>query len=169
MALLTGLVGGAAAVALTWVAERTLKAARVDAGGWQRLRASWMLHGIFVAAVVFTAFWVFAWNLGSSRPDAAGQNLSAIVLVIASACSAIYIGWIAYGRRISWKDSELRVRSLLGREMARSIPDVTSVRRRDLQSDYLVTFRNGPPLAFSAYLHGSDELAKTLAQRVPDA
>lgn len=114
-AVISGLVGGAVAVALLAVARGNQRSGSLGADGWRLLRAGWLLHGTFVACVAFAALIaVFLLSGGSSRADSEAQNLYAVALGLGFGLAALYVGWTTYGRTIAWKDHELRVRTIFG-------------------------------------------------------
>ena len=168
-AVISGLSGGAVAVALAAAAERGQGLARRGADGWRALRPSWFAHVAFVGCAAITALIAhFLLKGGSTRPDAHTQNLYALGLAIAFGFGAVYVGWTVYGRVIAWKDDELRVRTVLGRETVQPIANVGSLKKSDALGEYRIRFLDGSTLRFSAYLHGAHELAQRLLQRADE-
>jgi len=162
-ALISGLVGGLVATALVTIAQRRQRSARLTADGWRALRPGWLLHGTFVGCLVLSGLTAYVLlSGGSPRSDAETQNLSAFALAIGFGCGTLYIASTVYGRTIAWKDNQLRVRSLAGRETSWLISDVRSVEKRDFLGDFRIGFKDGSTLTFSTYLTGAQELVELL-------
>jgi hypothetical protein len=165
-AVVTGLIGAVAAVAVVMLAERTQKPAIMRSGGWTALRPSWLLHGCMILCIGFGALMIyFLLSGGSSRPDASTQNMFALMLLAVAAAGAVYGGWTSYGRKIMWKGNELRIRSPLGREVLQRLSDVVEVTKSETRGEYRVTFRDGSKFWFSAHMHGANDLVARLPQR----
>ena len=166
-AIISGLIGATAAAALAIISERRQRSARIGADGWRVLRPSGMMHLGFVLSVLFAVLVaVFLWTGGSARSDAATQNLSALGIGVFFGLGAGYMWWLNYGRLIAWKENDLRVRSVFGREVVRQISDVEDVIKREGIGDFKVRFRDNSTLIFSAYSHGAKELAQRLDKDV---
>jgi hypothetical protein len=165
-AVVSGLIGAVAALALGALAERTQRSAKRLLDGWHALRPSWLVHGCMVLCIGFVGLIsYFLLRGGSSRPDATTQNLVASLLLAGAAWGAIYVGWTSYFRTIMWKGNELRVRTIIGREIVQRFSDVTKVTSRDMRGEYCVTFRDGSRLCFSEYMHGAKDLTVRLPKR----
>ena len=162
-AVISGLVGGAVAVALAAVAQRNQRSARTSADGWRVLRPSWFLHGTFLGCAAFAALIAyFLLSGGSSRADANTQNFYAVILGVGFGLCALYVGWTTYGRAIAWNDNQLRVRTIFGSEFVRPFSDVAAIKKREARGDYRIEFLDRTALVFSAYLHGAQEMVEHL-------
>jgi hypothetical protein len=164
--MLSGLFGAAVAAALAAIASRRQKPASWRHGGWKALRPGWFSKLEIAGCAAFASFMVwFLATGGSTRPDAATQNLVGVLLLCACLAGAAWAGWAAYGRTIMWRGDELRVRTVFGRESVRRISDVKDVTESDVRGDYRVTFRDGSTLRFATHFHGSRELVTRLKRR----
>lgn len=165
-AVVSGLIGAVAVVALVTLAERTQKSARSRSDGWKALQPSWLIHGCMVLCIGFGALMAYFFlSGGSSLPDAPTQNMFALLLLAMAAAGAIYGGWTSYGRRITWKANELRIRSPLGGEVIQRISDVVEVTKSEMRGEYRMIFRDGSRFWFSAHMHGANDLLARLPRR----
>lgn len=165
--IISGLIGGAAAVALIVYARRTQLRATISHDGTRRLRAGWLMHMIFAISLVFTGLMVcFFVGGGSSLADADTRNIAAAFIGFASAACAASVGWSAYGRIISWTNTILCVVDIFGRQSRYSINSVQSIEECTVSGEYSLVFNDGSRVRFSTYLHGSDQLASFIAQRL---
>ena len=162
-AIISGLIGGAAAAVLASWAEKGRRKARKDEHGWRSLHPGWLLHGTFVgcfALVAFISFFLF--NGGSARSDAETQNLYALGLLIAFAVGLLYVAWITYGRTVAWLGGKIKTVDLFGRERHYRLCDIDRISETLSGSDYVIRFTDGSRLKFSKYMHGVPELLRHL-------
>lgn len=167
-AVVSGLIGGFVAAALVALARRRRTAARLDADGWRTLRPGWMINLAFILSAALAAFCFYVWMfVGSSRPDADKQMMICLLLGVGFALGAVGAGWAGYGRRISWKGDELRIRRLGGGEIVQRFADIAGVTKKDALGEYHIDFRDGSRLRLSTYFRGVEELAETLRGEAP--
>lgn len=156
---ITGLIGGAIAAVLCSLALRKQRAAEISSDGWNTLRPSFLLHGIFVLGFALTSLFAYiSLRGGSSLPDAETQNLSLAVLLTAFAVMTIYIWWTTYAQTIAWKGQVLRVRRAFGKERHWHFTEIGSIKESDFRGDCRIRFNDGSGIIFSSYLHGSKQL-----------
>ncbi len=161
--LLSGLVGAIIACALVTLAERRQRAGFRGAEGWTMLRSGWLIKfAILLCAVLTALIGYFFWSGGSTRGDAATQNLYALSLLLAFAAGTVYLLWTSYARTIAWKGDELRIRRAFAGEMVQRLSHVTAAEKNDVRGEYRLTFRDGSRLGISAYFDGSRELIEQL-------
>ncbi len=162
-AVINGLLGGAIAVILAGAAQRTQRTARLRGDGWHTLRPGWLLHGAFAGSLALSAF--IGWILlkgGSTRPDAATQNLYALGLATAFGSGALYMAWLNYGRTIAWQGTTICIKSLFSKEKRISFGDVQKIHHDEAQGEYRITFGGGLKLVLSPYFHGATDLAEQI-------
>lgn len=164
MGVLTGLIGGAVAAGLGFYLRARPARAAQNLDGWFELRPRPVLHGALALGALMTALptWILLTG-GSTRPDAAEQNLWASVLLIGFGLMTVYLAWLTYGVRTSFHDGRLRVRSPLG---TRDYPyaDIVGLRKSVLTDELVVMLRGGRRLRFSHYFSGLDEFEESLVQ-----
>lgn len=168
MAIITGLIGGAVAAGLgLYMNARPARAAQ-SGEGWRILRPRPVLHGAVLLCALMAA--LPAWALltgGSHRPDAAQQNMAAAGLVIGFGLGTVYLAWLTYGVRASFRDGRLRVRRLLEtREYPYS--DIVGLRKSEDTGELRLTLRGGRRLRLSPYFSGLAEFEDSLAQHGVD-
>lgn len=161
--VLSGLVAAVLAIALVTLAERRQRAGYRGADGWTVLRPGWLIKFAILLCTVLTAVigW-FLWSGGSTRADAATQNLYALGLMLFFAVGAVHVVWAAYSRTIAWNAEALRIGRALRGETVRSIAELASAERIDARSEYRLTFRDGSKLGISTYFDGARELIERL-------
>lgn len=166
MGLFSGLIGGAIALALVAIAERAQKKGVRDADGWKSLHASWLLHFNFVGTIaLFSFFALFALKGGSTRQDAATQNLFASGGIIFLGLLVAYIGWTSYGRTIAWRGGKVRVRNIFGLVRVKRYSEIAIVEDLNFRGEYRIKFSDGSSLTFSKYLHGAKEFISRLPRK----
>lgn len=165
-AVVSGLIGAVAAIALGTLAERTQRSATRLPDGWKVLRPSWLVHACMVVCIGFAGLIShFLLGGGSSRPDASVQNLAAFLILAGAVWGAIYVGWTSYCRTIMWRGNKLRVRSILGQEMVQRFGDIAHVKHRDARGEYRLIFRDGSRISFFEHMNGAKELTVRLPRR----
>jgi hypothetical protein len=165
--LLSGLVGAIIAYALVTLAERRHWAGYRGSDGWTVLRPGALIKfAILLCAVLTALIGYFFWSGGSTRADAATQDLYALSLLFVFAAGAVYLLWISYARTVAWKDDELRIRRAFSGETVQRFSDVASAEKSDSRGEYRLRFRDGSALGFSVYFDGARELIDQLPEGV---
>ena len=165
-AVVSGLIGAVAAIALAGLAARTQKSAAMLHDGWRGLRPSWLVHCSMVFCFGFAGvISYFLLNGGSGRTDASTQNLVACLLLAAVVGGAIYIGWTSYFITVQWKGNKIRIRPIIGRDIVHKFSDVAKVKNAEIYGVYRLKFRDGSRLWFSEHMHGAKDLAAKLPKR----
>lgn len=167
-AVVSGLVGAAIAFAISQLAERRQRRARLAPDGWRRLSPGWFYNGIIaLCAALAMMMATILISGGSTRPDADVQNRYLLLLAAGFGAAAIYGAWSAYCRTIMWKGDELRVRTRAGREAVYQISDISSVTRHEMRGEHRLTFRDGSHLWLPIYFRGASELVSMLSRTAP--
>lgn len=161
--LLSGLAGAIIAFALVTLAERRQRAGFGGADGWTVLRPGWLIKfAVLLCTMLTVLIGYFFWGGGSTRADAATQNLYALSLLLVFGAGAIYLLWTSYARTVAWKGDELRVRQAFAGETVQRFSDVASAEKNDARGEYRLMFRDGSTLGVSVYFEGARELIEQL-------
>lgn len=161
-----GPLGGAIAIVLVAVAERTQRPARSNVEGWRVLRPSWLQQMTIVGCAAFAALMAgLLLSGGSTRAGAETQNIYLLVLAVAFGLATVYLGWASYGRSIRWKGDELRIRAAFGPERIYHFSEIRSVKKSEALGEYRLKFSGGTTIGISAYLHGAKELVSRAPYR----
>ena len=164
--IVSGLFGAIVAAALVSLSERKQKAARITSDGWRTLSAGWLANTTIILCAYFSCLTAyFLLNGGSRRPDADIQNISSVTLLLISLLGGCYTAWSVYGRRISWKGNQLRLRTAFGHQMVQKFSDVTSAQRSDWRGEYRLNFKNGTSLWVSVHMNGAQDLLARVPER----
>lgn len=161
--IISGLAGAIAAYLLVTLAERRQRAGFRRADGWTVLRPGWLIKlAILLSTGLAGLIGWFFWSGGSTRPDAAPQNLYALGLLAVFAAGSVYVSWASYWRTIASNDAELRVRRALGGEIVYRLSDLASAERNETRGEYRLQFRDGSGLGISIHFDGARELIERL-------
>jgi hypothetical protein len=160
--IFSGLVGAIAAAVLGYLTIRSHAHAVKDEDGWKSLRPSFMVHFAFFGSFAFSSLmaWIYLF-VGSSRPDAARQELLMLLLGGAFGAGALWTLWSYYLMTVRWKGSKLQF-GRFGRIQEKRVQEIATKRYVAWRSEYSVEFDDGARLIFSPYQKGGLELARKL-------
>ncbi|TMM49847.1 hypothetical protein [Qipengyuania marisflavi] len=160
---ITGLIGGAIAAALCFLALRNQRNTETRSDGWKTLRPSFLIHGLFIFGFALTSLFAYiAFREGSSLPDADTQNFYLVGLLTSFGVMTLYLWWTTYAQTIAWKGRKLRVRNAFGKERHWDFTEIRSIKESEFRGDCCIRFSDGSGVIFSAYLHGSKQLLARL-------
>lgn len=163
MGVLSGVIGGAIAVALGALAIRSQRAASIGADGWKRLRPGWYLHLALIgcSAFVLVIGWFFLQG-GSSRADAVEQDRWALLLMFAFGAGGLWVLWAGYLHRIMWRGTEIRVVAPFGAERRYRYSEIVDMDDSFDGSEVKFRMQDGSVLRISVYFHGFQEFMSEL-------
>ncbi len=153
--IISGLIGGAVATLIVWIAAKRQKPGRIDSAGWRTLRPNWLIHATFLGCAGLAALPAYILlSGGSTRADAEAQNFYALLLLLGFGLGALLTAWAGYGRTVRWKGDELRIRTIFGGERVHSFSDIMALKKSDASGVYKIRFGDGSNVSLSTYLHG---------------
>ena len=160
-AALSGLAGGLSVVAITYFVRRSKARARLSADGWYQLRPGWILYFLIaLVAALLTILLVALINFDPSRADAEAQIRALYGLIAGSSAGLVFFLWHGFGRKVDWKDGQIRVRSLFGSDTSYDFADANQLKDDGL--GLTIKFADGRKLGLTTLLRGSRDMAKAM-------
>lgn len=131
----------------------------LDNAEWSQLKPGPFLYSTLILCIIASIFFSYYLYLGSSRPNPEQEMLYGKAVTAFFVAGSVVVLWMGWGRKIWWRDDELRVRSFLGSESTYRLSEVAAVTRSDLKEQYTLLFRNGSKVRFATSLRGAETLA----------
>ena len=162
-ALLAGVAIGLFLAFLGWYRRKTVGAAKRGKDGWRSLRPRWVIRALIAALVLLIGFAIASnYWAGTAHAVSGPQYKTAAIISAITLSVAAFILWPLWSRTVRWNDTEVRMRTIWGRESGGRFDDVGLVRYHKNKGRYTVVFLSGERVEFSEEMHGSQELLDRL-------